>query len=702
MSEENIKNSIRYNLRIIFKDSTKNIIKEESKLENELFYIDTCITPYSTIINTVEYTDSGNSKQTESFETIENYEEVIPSEYKDANSLFLNENFDSFNECLNKLKEVLDYKTFTNNKISFKIYIDYLHEIDLSIDQEFIEFLLKRFNGNYEFYGNNRIKLNLPNSEIDINNFTIERFNIIATNLFIMHANQAFINNCRFNGSGKIPNEVDQFVLYLNNGKSSDISNIILESGIKIGINGVLGSSYLIAKSKLSLNNIRVNFETSTEKFKLYDHIFKINGFNKLEIIDFKIEKSMSKLVPIKIQSCNEIMLFKYSNLFRIDDKGTNEVSITDTIKADIVEFEVSVNNTNNKRSCALAFNDSKTLMDLYFSDINIKNLDFLSITNSSCSTLYINKFNIETDQYVFNFDEELYIGELTLNNSKIYSQNFVIENLSSLHLSNSYLESKNINLKFINYSIYNTELNSINDININVDMNEISEEKGECSLKDSVIVTSKKLNINALKNNTSLRVENTKFNIKSYFDTMFDKVYFREARFEISDGEFNSNEYSLKSTTFSNSKFLKDKPLIFNGNVNGDCILEAESSEIAGFTFNKDSFDFKNRNKLTINFFIKNEALELISNITLNNECMSILLDTYFRKSGKIITNFIINGDIDTYLESSNYLLKTKNSTQIDTFLKYLTADKFVNVEYLDGSLPMKTTKKLLFGVKP
>lgn len=690
MSNSTVSVSYLYNLKIKLTDSNDNKLDLSSDIDNKLSNIFIMITPYTKTINTVDK---------ETFETIEDYELLIPDEYKDYNNYCISKDFDSFEKILTEIKTIFDYKFYANT-INFIFYLNYTYSLNCNIYDDFLLYLFKKFNGNFSFYGNTSSKLYLPNAELSITSLHVERFDIITDNITTFHLNKVDLKNCKINGAGKLFKETDQLVFYTNDTSSFDFINI--DSAIKIGITCNVTSRYKWQNAELNLRNIFINFATNNERHKKFDHIFKLSDYNHLNCYNVTITDKMSRLIPFKIERCGNVKFINYKNLFRDPEKKGNEISLKNCDIMEFLNMEIYSQYKNESRSTAIHIDSVEDLGDVFIYNCNFTNIDLLSVSNSSLGTVSINDSIINTNQYVFNIDGNNFINELSLNNIKIYSTNFELIDKYSIFLNKCFIDNTNeINISSFKIFISDTEINSKNNINFAIKGNELEENSGSLSLKDTVITTPKNIIFKDERTESKLTLDNTKLIINKIEDYDFKKVYYKNSRFELKEGLFSSKEYSFTSHEINNNKVTDtEKSLIFNGLVSGSLTFEYESNTRLGVQFNRTALIDNERDLLKISFYSK-EGNTLQSNFYINNYNLSLLLNSIDKNNGQVNINFHIADSDNKYLTTGNSIFRDNKSNNITTFLKDMTADKMNYVIINDGTMDIEK-EKFNFGIKP
>lgn len=697
-----------YDLRIKALSSTDEVLDLNNQdwdvLSLNLSSLTIAITPYEEVVNTMTFDNSENEVETKVLVTSEDIDTIINPEYGSSDFLY-KKTFESIEETINHVRDLISFKNF-DNKVDFTLFIDKESDDLITIDSKFTTLLFKTFRGNLTFYGNENSSFHISSMELEISSLNIEYFNIIIDKIVLFHTDYFNIKHCKINGLGAQFAEPDQFVFYAK--ETSNFLNNSIESSIRIGFSGIVTSQYKWQNTSLNISYIDINFNTNAEKDKKYDHIFKITDFYVVKCDNISIKQKMTKLVPFKFDRCNSLDFYNYDNLLRPKDKGTNEISINDSYKVNIINMKVVCEDINTKATSAISISNFEEYGEVFLYDIDITNLDLISVGNSELESLQLSKINISTSQSVFDLeDSNNFIDELIISDSNIETNNLNILNQHMINISNCQFESSDdIKMTSFKTIIKDSTLISKKNINLSTYGYELDEETASISLNNSLINSMSNINFESERENSTLTFTLTRIKCnKEYNDKQFNNVSLNEAKFECKTINLLSKAYNSTETIIQNDLFSTDKPVLITGLFSGLIEINYETNTKSGIYFKRDLPEENmspDIDSVEIRYNNNFQDIKLINDIYIENYCLNIL-NTCIESTTNALVNYHIidNTPENFHFNSGLYLYKDSNCTGIEHYIKNLTVDKNSLVFINDGTQP-SDTEKLNYGVKP
>lgn len=697
-----------FDLRIKAIGSTGEILDLNSEdfdsLSLNLSSLTIAITPYEEVINTLTFDNYNNEVETKVMKTSEDIETIVQPEYGTHDFLY-KRTFESMDDVIAHVKDLISFRSF-ENKVDFELFIDRDSTNIVTLDSNFTTLLFKSFTGNIKLYGNEVSSVHFSNSELQLRSLNVEYFNIYVDKIVLFHTDYFNIRHCKVNGYGKEIHEPDQLVFYAK--ETSNFLNNDIESSIRIGFSGIVTSKYKWQNTTLNISYININFTSDAEKDKKYDHIFKITDFYNIRCDNITIKQKMNKLVPFKFDRCNSLDFYNYENTLRPKDKGTNEISLNDLFKVNIINMKVIAEDTNDKATSVISVSNFEDYGDVFLYDIDIKNVDLISVGNSNLETLQLSKINISTSQSIFDLeDTNNYIDELIISDSNIETKDLTILNQHVLNISNSTFEvSGDVKISSFQTLFNDSTLISKKNIDFIITGFELDEDAPSLSFNNSLINAS--LNINMESERDDTRLSHSLTRIKSnrdYTDKSFSNVSLSEAKFECKTLNFLSEAYNSTETIIRNDLFSSEKPVLFAGTITGTIEFNYDSNTKSGIVFRRnqpeentppdiDSIEIKYNN----NF----QDIHLVNEIYIENYCLNILQKGEESTTKATINYHITDNTPEQYFYNSGlYLYKEPDSNGIEHYIKNLTVDKTANVMNNNGTLE-SDTEKLNYGIKP
>lgn len=699
MNNTTIKTETLWNLRIKNTDKNLNVLNlSDEFISDKLKNVEIVITPYTKRTNIITYSDYNDQTQTKEIDMSDDLSS-LDEKTKD----YINKgDYLSIDEVLIAIISEYKYLEF-EYKINLVLSIDLFYEDKIILDESFMEFILSKFKGSYEFELSSNTYVFWPEgSDISIDNLIYKNGYLFISKVNVIRTNSFSIQYCNINSLDKNNNGMDKILFITKD--SSDLSYCTIYSPLHFETYCEIESKYKWLNSVFQINGLHFNFSSDSDRLKKFNSIIKISSYNNISIIGVSFEKALSKLIPIKIENSGDVSIIGYNNTERVSNKGLPEISFVNTGNISITDSTIISDEKNLKETAVFNFTDIDNFMNIRFDEINIINNDLFNISNCKIATISINKLNVVSKYNIFSVNKgtDGYIDEISIENSNLSTKSMDIENIDTINFYSSVLNIENdLILKSLNFLFINSEMISTN-AEIYSSGQRIDEEniQGKIDLSESVLSISKNLKLYSERNNSKLSIETTKIESMEYLDERFTRSSLKNCQLISQKYNFNSIEYLLKDCIIDNKMIVSNsESVIFKGDVRGSLELYSNTgNSFFPVSFVKDTNDYSNRSSLNI---IVSSSNLLKPRIDIKNYCLSILFKQKNSSSNAIFDIYCFDDSEENYFYTTgNYLFKEKGSS-LNFNYKNFTVDKQNYLIENDGTKDINN-EKLNLGIKP
>lgn len=689
---------IKWNVRIKSSNNKNQILDSIEKitdLEKHISNLVICITPYKKITNVINYLDESNKEKSISIDLSEDINSLVRPLYNTEDFKFVKD-YDSLDDFLSYFESLFNFKVMSH-KVNLEFYIDYTNDYQITINKSFLKFLFQTFYGDIFLYGNKNTYWDLPEGDIILNSLTIERGNLRLNKINLFRINSFHFSNINIFGLNNIPEVPCQLILYAKN--SSVFENINITNSIRIGISGEVETQYKWLQSILKIQNISIDFLTDSDKDKPYEHIIKLDNFCTVQINNFFISKSMSKLIPIKFDRCPNVNIINYQNLNR--NKNSVELYFKKVYNLFIDNLKVITEEEPIKTTSVITILDQDQGGEISLTNIEIQNNDFISLSNVKYLNFDVSDLNITSKNKVFKFNNDIYIDSFNIISSKIYSKEFNLEKLKNVFIDSSTIKSdKEMKISVFSMNFTNSEFITLDKATFETAGYEANQdENAKLSFNDSGLTATNDIYFISNRKNSELILNRTKIKAKNYFDKSFQRVSLKESEFITYTGLFESVFYQIKDNIF-NSKFVskKEKAFLFKGDLTGSLIFKYTNNENISFAIEREEMFLTSRNDLKILF--DGNGYKLQTRIDLINSCTNIL----YKSNGKSFSDvnlYIVDKSKESYFYTTGITHYVEKPDLINIYLKSTSVEEMKNVLFNDGSKEYDE-EKFNYGVEP